>query len=37
MSAFLDYMNSDTARNVLRRNGGLPCIDGNQNLIGKLC
>lgn len=37
MSAFLDYMNGDTAKNILRRQRYIPCIDGQQNLMDTLC
>jgi len=37
MSTFLDYMNTDTAKNILRRYGDVPCVDHQQNLMGTLC
>jgi ABC-type phosphate transport system substrate-binding protein len=37
LSAFLDYMNSATTKNILRRDGYTPCLDGPSNLMGTLC
>lgn len=37
ISAFLDYLSSGTAKNILRRDGYTPCLDGENNLMGTLC
>jgi len=37
LSAFLDYMSSDTAKNTLRRFGDVPCVDHQQDLTSTLC
>jgi phosphate transport system substrate-binding protein len=37
VSAFLKYMDSDTAKNILRRGGYTPCVDGQQDLTNTLC
>ncbi len=34
ISAFLKYLNSGTAKNILRRDGYTPCLDGQSNLMG---
>jgi phosphate transport system substrate-binding protein len=37
MSAFLDYMGSDTAKNIMRREGYAPCLDSDLGLNGARC
>ena len=37
LGSLLDYMNSDTAKNILRRSNYVPCVDGPQDLKGSLC
>jgi phosphate transport system substrate-binding protein len=37
LSAFLEYMNTDTAQNTLRRLGDVPCVDRQQDLTSTLC
>jgi phosphate transport system substrate-binding protein len=36
-AAFLTYMNSDTAKDILRSQAYTPCVDRNQSLVGTLC
>ena len=36
-SAFLDYMNSAEAKEILRGQGYTPCIDGSTDLRSTLC
>jgi phosphate transport system substrate-binding protein len=36
-AAFLAYMNSDTAKDILRSQAYTPCVDRNQTLVGTLC
>jgi phosphate transport system substrate-binding protein len=37
VDSLLEYMNSDAAKNILRRAGYVPCVDGPQDLMGTLC
>jgi ABC-type phosphate transport system substrate-binding protein len=37
LRSLLAYMNSDTAKNILRRSNYVPCVDGPQDLKGSLC
>jgi phosphate transport system substrate-binding protein len=36
-SQFLAYMNTDTAKDILRSQDYTPCVDRNQSLMGTLC
>jgi phosphate transport system substrate-binding protein len=36
-ASFLTYMNSDTAKDILRSENYTPCLDRNQSLVGTLC
>ncbi|CRK58792.1 Phosphate ABC transporter, periplasmic phosphate-binding protein PstS (TC 3.A.1.7.1) [Alloactinosynnema sp. L-07] len=37
VDSMIDYTNTDAAKNILRRAGYLPCVDGPQDLMGTLC
>jgi phosphate transport system substrate-binding protein len=36
-AAFLNYVNSEAARDILRSDGYTPCVDRNQSLLDTLC
>ena len=36
-AAFLSYVNTDTAKDILRSQAYTPCVDRNQSLVGTLC
>jgi hypothetical protein len=37
MSAFLEYMGSDTTKNIMRREGYAPCLGSDLGLNGARC
>ncbi|WP_007508677.1 substrate-binding domain-containing protein [Pseudofrankia saprophytica] len=37
LSAFLEYVSTDTAKNLLRGEGFTPCVDRDKNLMATLC
>ncbi|MDT3444334.1 hypothetical protein [Pseudofrankia sp. BMG5.37] len=37
LSALLEYVSTDTAKNLLRGEGFTPCVDRDKNLMATLC